>query len=293
MLLKTSTFLPLLLCAAAVQAQPQLPGVDPIKAAVSHAGGMGLDDTSGKLDIWTFEASSVLSPPVSPLDSLTILPVLKYQSTLLNWNNTPGGFPIEDEDLHLLRLSTYILYNQQGSPWLFGGWVAADLATDFQHVDSDDFTFDVIAGAAYRFSDRLTVGLGVAALNLNADEEFWIGPAFDWQVNDYVRLGILGPNFIGTYKPDENWEFSLRGDASGEEWNIRDSAGKSTTLDLDTYRVGIYADRRLSGDLWFRVGTGFTVANEIEIKSPNGSRHYKDDLDEGWFGEIALRLKIW
>ena len=31
----------------------------------------------------------------------------------------------------------------------------------------------------------------------------------------------------------------------------------------------------------------------LVIKSPHGDRFYKDDLDEGWFGEIALRLDVW
>jgi hypothetical protein len=57
--------------------------------------------------------------------------------------------------------------------------------------------------------------------------------------------------------------------------------------------VGLFADRRLGGDLWLRVGGGVTLMNEIEIKSPQGSRAYKDDMDDGWFGEIALRLNVW
>ena len=86
---------------------------------------------------------------------------------------------------------------------------------------------------------------------------------------------------------------NVRGDASGDEWNIRDRDGDSTTLDLDSYRIGLYADRRLKGDLWLRLGGGMTVANEIEVQSPHGDRGYHDDLDEGYFGEIALRLKVW
>ncbi|RYD34326.1 MAG: hypothetical protein EOP87_09440 [Verrucomicrobiaceae bacterium] len=254
---------------------------------------MELDDTAGELETYTLDARSVLSGPISPMNNLTLLPMIQYKATRLNWKDTPAGFPIEDEDVHSIALSTYALYNQQGSPWVFAGWARAELATDFQHINGDDMTFDVIAGAAYKFSDRLTFGLGVAAINLNNDEDFMIGPVLDWKVSDTFRVGILGPDATASYTPDENWEFSLRGYAAGDEWNIRDAAGQSTTLDLDSYRVGLFADRRLGGDLWLRVGGGVTLMNEIEIKSPSGNRAYKDDMDDGWFGEIALRLNVW
>jgi len=273
--------------------EPVFPGLDFVKASFSYAGGMDLDDTAGELETFTLDARSVLSGPINPINDLTLLPMIQYKATRLNWKDTPAGFPIEDEDVHSIALSSYVLYSQQGSPWLFGGWVRAELATDFQHINGDDVTFDIIAGAAYKFSDRLTFGLGVAAINLNNDEDYLIGPVLDWKISDQFRVGVLGPDVTASYTPSEDWEFSLRGYTAGDEWNIRDAAGQSTTLDLDSYRVGLFADRRLSGDLWLRVGAGVTVMNEIEIKSPSGNRAYKDDLDEGWFGEIALRLNVW
>ncbi len=274
-------------------AGPLFPGLDFVKASFSYAGGMDLDDTPGELETFTLDTRSVLSGPIQATNNLTLLPMIQYKATRLNWKDTPAGFPIEDEDVHSISLSSYVLYSQQGSPWLFGGWVRAELATDFQHLNGDDVTFDLIAGAAYRFSDNLTFGLGIAAINLNNDEDYLIGPVLDWKISDTFRIGVLGPDVTASYTPDENWEFSLRGYTAGDEWNIRDAAGDSTTLDLDSYRVGLFADRRLSGDLWLRAGAGVTVMNEIEIKSPHGTRAYKDDMDSGWFGEIALRLNVW
>ncbi|MBX3743205.1 MAG: hypothetical protein KF712_19625 [Akkermansiaceae bacterium] len=273
--------------------EPVFPGLDFVKASFSYAGGMDLDDTAGELETFTLDARSVLSGPIEVTNDLTLLPMIQYKATRLNWKDTPAGFPIEDEDVHSIALSSYVLYNQEGSPWIFAGWARAELATDFQHLNGDDVTFDLIAGAAYKFSDRLTFGLGIAAINLNNDEDYMIGPVLDWKISDTFRIGVLGPDVTASYTPDENWEFSLRGYTAGDEWNIRDAAGNSTTLDLDSYRVGLFADRRLGGDLWLRVGGGVTVMNEIEIKSPSGSRAYKDDMDSGWFGEIALRLNVW
>jgi hypothetical protein len=66
-----------------------------------------------------------------------------------------------------------------------------------------------------------------------------------------------------------------------------------TTIDLDSYKIGLYADRRLTGDLWLRVGGGVTVSNSLEFETTDGDRLGKEDLDEGWFGEVSLRLAVW
>ncbi len=282
---KTALLLSSAACLAAASAQPILPGYDFTKLSVSYAGGMDFDSSGLDVEIFQAEARSAISKPIHPTDEITILPVLQYK-----W--TEFDFDGDSEDFQSVSLSSFFVYSAQGSPWIFGGWARAELASDFNQSTGDAVTYDVIAGAAYKFSDSLTVGLGVAAINLNNDDEYFVGPALDWKPNECFRFGILGPNVVASYTPDENWEFSLRGDASGDEWTINEG-GEHATLDLDSYRVGLFADRRLTGDLWLRVGAGMTVANSLELETTGGDRIEKEDIDEGWFGEIALRLKVW
>lgn len=289
MLPKTALLLTSAACLAAASAQPVVPGYDFIKGSASYAGGMDFDNSDNKAQLWQFEARAPLSQPINITENFLLLPHIQYKATLLDLD-TFGS-----DDLHSIALSTFLLYNSKDSPWIFGGWLRAELASDFERSTGDAITFDVIGGAAYKFSDNLTVGLGAAAINLNNDEEFFIGPVIDWKISECFRVGIFGPNAIASYKPDENWEFSLRGDASGDEWIVNNGAPTTSNavLDLDSYRIGLYADRRLTGDLWLRVGGGVTVANSIEFKTTGGDRLFKDDLGEGWFGEVALRLAIW
>ena len=290
---KSAILLTSFACMGAAVAQPVIPGFDFTKAYATFSGGMDIDNRSGDLDVYTLGARSALSQPISPSNSFTILPMAEYKVTRLNFSGTDAAFPIEDEDVHAISLSSFFLYSETSSPWIFGGWARAELATDFQHLNGDDVTFDVIAGVAYKFSDSLTVGLGGAVVNLNGDEEFYFGPAIDWKPSECFRAGLYGPNAVAIWTPSENWEFSLRGDTAGDEWNIRDADGNSTTLNFDSYRVGLFADRRLTGDLWLRVGGGVTIANEISYQKTNGKNLSTDDLDSGYFGEIALRLKVW
>jgi hypothetical protein len=275
---------------AAASAQPILPGYDFIKGSVSYAGGMEFDDSELEMELWQFNARTILSKPINPTENFVILPVIDYKATIMDIEGA-------DEDLHSISLSTFMVYSQKDSPWMFGGWLRAEYASDFEHGTSDAVTFDVIAGAAYKFSDSLTIGLGAAVVNLNNDEEFYVGPAIDWKISPCFRVSLFGPNAVASWTPDENWVFSLAGEASGDEWTIEDefatTGNNNAVLDLDSYRVGLFANRRLTGDLWLRVGGGITVANSLEVKSVDGDRFAKDDLDEGFFGEIALRLEIW
>jgi hypothetical protein len=180
----------------------------------------------------------------------------------------------------------------EGSPWFYGAWMRAELASDFQHINDDDFTFDVAAGVGYRFNDSLTVAAGVAAINLNGDS--WVVPGinFDWVVSDTLRVGLYGPMALVAYTPSEDWNFSLRGNPGGGAWNITDDAGDSKTIDLSTYQVGLYASRRIAGKVWAHVGAGMTVFNNLEYADPDGgNRQLDEDMEAGWFGQIGLSLR--
>lgn len=283
----------LLACILSVTAQPAVPGFDAARVTFGHDGEMDFDDGPGSLSISRFELRSVLSKPISPAEGLTILPFFGYEATALDFDDTTAGFPIGDEDLHSLSLSAFAVSMREGSPWVYGGWAQAELATDFQDVGEDDFTFDLGGGVGYRFNEKFTLGLGAVVLNLNGDSRVYPGISFDWMVNDQVRVGLYGPTLIAAYSLDENWLFSLRGEPGGGVWNIRDDDGQSHSIDLSSYRLGAYASRRLSENLWLTAGAGATVGNDIRLTEPNGDRLSKQEMDAGLFGQIALRMKAW
>lgn len=288
-----AAFLACLVSTSAETTEPTMPGFDPARASFSYSGDTDFDDSSGSLDISRFDIRAILSKPIRPIDGLILLPLFNYEATSLGINGTPAGFPIGDEDLHSVSLSTFAFYTQEGSPWFFGGWGRVELATDFQDIGGDDFTFDLAGGAGYRFSDKFMLGFGGAVVNLNGDETFYPGIVFDWVVNEQVRIGLYGPIFIAAYTPDENWEFSFRGDPGGGDWNIEDTGGKSRTIDLSSYRLGLFANRRLTSKLWLTAGVGATVGNEIRLTRPDGDKLFDEDLEGGLFGEIGLRVTAW
>jgi len=274
-------------------AQSMAPGLDASSATFNYAGEMDFDGSAGSLSVSSFDIRTLLCKPLSPMTGLTILPSFEYKATGLDFNGVSPGYPIGDEDLHSLSLSAVALSMRDGCPWIYGAWARAELASDFQDISGDDFTFDLAAGAGYRFNEKFTLTFGGAVMNLNGDTQFYPGIGFDWVVNDQVRVGLYGPTFIASYTPDENWMFSVRGDASGGIWNISDTGGASRSIDLSSYDLGVFVNRRLTGELWLSAGAGATLGNEIRLTEPNGDKLFKQDLNSGLFAQVSLRLKSW
>lgn len=274
-------------------AQLIVPGFDASRVLFSQTGEMDMGGDNGSLEVTRFEVRSFLSRPVSFADGWLILPLAEYKLTGLSFDDTPAAFPIHDEDLHSLSLSSYFMSMREGSPWIFGGWARAELASDFQQIDGDDFTFDLAAGAGYRFNKCFTLMAGVAVINLNGDASFYPGINFDWIISDQLRAGLYGPTFTVEYAPTDEWLFTFRGDPGGGVWNVSDDNGQSRSIDLTSYGLGLYASRRLTGQLWLSVGGGVTVGNSLDYTKPHGGTILGRDPDEGLFGLVSLRLKAW
>lgn len=254
---------------------------------------MDFDDGDGSLSVSRFELRSLLSKPIRPIENLAILPVIEYAGTGLDFDGISPAFPIHDEDLHSVSLSAIAVYSQPSSPWLYGAYGRAQISSDFQDISSDDFTYDLAGGVGYRLNNHFTLMAGAAVINLNGDTSIYPGIAFNWTVNDQFRLGLYGPLFIATYTPDPAWEFSLRAENGGDVFNITDDAGKSRSIDLTSYRIGLFAERLITGNLWVRAGGGATFGNEIRLTEPDGDRLFKQEMESGLFAQIGLALRVW
>lgn len=283
----------LLGCLSSVSAEPLLSEFEAGRTVFSHSGGMDLEDSPGSLSLSRFDLRSVLSKPITPFEGVRLIPMFEYRSADLDFDGIESAYPIQDEELHSLALSAVAFSNREGSRWIQGAWARAKMNSDFQDIGEDDFTFDVAGGAGYIFNDAFVMGMGVALINLNGDARIFPGPFFNWSVSETVRVGLYGPVFVASYTPSNDWSFSLRSDAGGDTWNVTDDEGASRSIDLSSYRVGLYANHHLTGELWLRVGAGFTIGNEIELTRPNGSRIFSEDMDSGLFGQVSLRLMSW
>lgn len=271
--------------------QTNVPGIDAARIAFSATSNMDLGFGNGELDVTTLGLRSFLCRPIMPAEGIYLVPEAEYSITSLNFSGTTG--PFQDEDLHQLGLGAFLLSIRPDCPWIWGAWGRAKLATDFQHVDGDDFSFDLAGGVGYRVNPDFTIGVGGAVTNLNGESEFYPGINFDWIVNEQVRVGIYGPTAVAAYAYDDDWLFSARFDIAGGVWNITDNAGQSRTIDLSDHRLGLYASRRLTHNLWLTAGAGITLGNELDYATASGTDLFNTDPDSAFFGVISLRVKAW
>lgn len=270
-----------------------LPQFDVLRATFTQTGDMDIDGNPGDLSLTKYEASAFLSEPVALTSDLTMIPIFSYGVTQLDFSDT-GAFPIQDEDLHSASLSAIFVQDFRNTPWFGIGWTRAEMATDYQNIAGEDFTFDVALGVGYRVSDTFTIGAGFVVTNLNGEEEIFPGINFNWKPSDKFSVGLFGPNLFARYDVNDCWYLSLDGTPGGGNWNINDAAGQSRTIQLDSYWLGVNTHHRIAGQLWLSAGVGYTFANEIEIRGNYGNGpSFSREMDGAALAQISLSLREW
>lgn len=269
-----------------------VPAFDAMVAGYEVQDTFDFDSSTAELDASRFSLVSFLSKPLPIGGNWRFLPALDYGVTMLDFGNTPAGFPVGDEDLHKLGLHAVFYHHSPGSRWIYGGWGRANFASDCQDIGSDDFYYDVAVGAGYRITDRFLLGLGVAGLELGGDESILAGPGFYWKPSDTVDVSLIGILFNATWRPTEDWATALRFRPFGNSWNI-DNAGVSQQIDLTSYTLRLHLERRLYRDLWVSVGAGYAFADDFEVRNRSGRTIFSDDLDGGFSAAVGLRIRTW
>ncbi len=268
------------------------PQFDFLRGGATRTGEMDLDSGPGELTVSRYDLRAILSRPIPLWEGLTLVPMFNYEVTTLEFSGATG-FPIHDEGLHSASLSAFFIQNFADSPWFAVAWSRAEMATDYQGISSDSFTFDTALGLFYKFNSCFTFGLGVTATNFNGDTELFPGINFDWAPTENFRMGIYGPNAVATYRINNNWNVSLEGQPGGGNWNISDDFGQSRTIQLDSYWVGLDTHHRISGELWISAGLGYTFGNEIEIRDNRGGNSAGSEMGGAPLARVTLRLREW
>jgi hypothetical protein len=269
-----------------------VPAFDALVASGDFQTDLEFDDSSAELDVSRYLVAGFLHKPVGIGGDWKFLSALDAGVTTLDFSDTPKGFAVGDEDLYRTALHGMIYGKPADGRWLYAGWARANLATDFEEVDGDDFYFDVAAGAGYLVTDELMVGLGAAGLRLGNDGMFVGGPFFYWKPTREIDVSLMGALFNAIWRPCDDWALALRVRPSGGSWNI-DDAGLSRQVDLRSFSARLHLERRIWDELWLSVGVGYSFANQLELRTTGGGELFKDDLGGGLSTSVALRLRRW
>lgn len=265
--------------------------IELFRAAYSVTDAMDFDSGPGDLTLERATLQGFVGKPLTAFRDITLVPFAALEYTKFDLDGAPIG--IHDEDLHSLSLGLLLKKDFAGTPWSVFGFGRGELATDFQDITGDDFTFDAGLIANYKFSETFSAGLGAVVINLNGEEEIYPGIALNWKPNDCYQISVTGVVAQAVYSPSEDWNVSLRARPAGGDWNIDNDNGESVDIDLSSFRSGLFVSRRITGGLWLEVGGGLTFSNELELRDEAGRTFFSDDLDEGVFGQVALSLRSW
>ncbi len=266
-------------------------------ADVKYVGSFGMDfeNSAGELETHAFQASAILSKPVDLFDGWTLIPQFSYEAMLLGTDGPLPSLLVGDEDLHEIELALYFLRMKDTTPWIYGGWLNTELATDFQGISGDDVFIDVVGAVAYQFNERFIAGIGVGALDVTGDTEIYPGPGVFWQPTSETFVALYGPIFRATHDLNPKWTVGLEVRPNGGLWNI-DTALGSMNLDYTNYRAGLTSSHNLAGDLWLSYGGGMTFGGSLNVTTTDGSKIFQnqlDDLESGFYGFVSLDLKSW
>lgn len=156
---------------------------------------------------------------------------IDYGEDRYRFNGTAGSFS-PWQDIRSLQFGLPLRYLVNNKWVLFGLPVLRYAAEDGDSL-SDGREYGVIAGASYRFSDRLSIGPGLGGFRGIGDEDDLFPVLFiNWRMTDTLSLetgrglaATRGPGLTLKWKPLQQWEFGLAARYEKYRFRLADSAG--------------------------------------------------------------------
>jgi hypothetical protein len=166
---------------------------------------------------------------------------------------------------------------------------------------SDGDTLGLLAGASYRFSDRLTIGPGVGVFGeLEDDTSLFPILIVDWKITDRLSLetgrgfaASRGPGLQLRWRQSQAWQFAFGGRYEKQRFRLDDDGvapggiGEDSAIPL--FALAQYQPSpNLSLSLIGGVGTG----GELRLEDADGKGLAESDFDPAAFFGATLRVRL-
>lgn len=176
---------------------------------------------------------------------------------------------VDDSDLYQLSIPmTYISASDQ---WTHIIRIAPGIHSDFEEIDSEDFTATALYQATYTSSNTLkwVAGIGIG-------HEFGESSVFPligaiYQPGEKLLFNLVLPKLEMIYAIKENWSLHASLGPTGRSWNV---VNETNEKDVDI----------VASEIRFSVGTSFAINNTLSIRGAVGSamnRNLEFTLDDG------------
>jgi len=207
-----------------------------------------------------------------------------------------GGDPWDR--IREFRVNLPIRYRADNN-WSFVGIPSLRYSGEKGADTSDSQKWGVLAAAAYRFSDRLTIGPGFGVFSEIEDgTDFFPIVLIDWKITDTLSLksgrGLAasrGPGLSLSWTPMQDWRFSVEGRYEKSRFRLDDTGSVPNGVGQDrSIPVALAATYMPDPNLELTLLVGGEFAGELRLEDANGNALAESDYDTAPFAGALVKI---
>lgn len=159
----------------------------------------------------------------------------------------------------------------------------------------------ILAGAAYRVSDTLTIGPGIGIFTeIEDDTSFFPLLIVDWKITDTLSLetgrgfaASRGPGLQLRWRLPSNWEFALGGRYEKTRFRLDDSGPAPDGVGEDkSFPLFLLAEYAFGKDTRLGLIAGAEVGSNMRLEDASGDRLLDSDLSTAPFFGATFQTRF-
>jgi len=226
---------------------------------------------------------------------------LGYGENRYGFSGSSGFGGVDPWDrIREFRVSIPIRYRADNN-WSFIGIPSLRYSGERGAETSDSRKWGLLAAAAYRFSDRLTIGPGFGVFSEIEDStDFFPILLVDWKISDTLSLktgrGLAasrGPGLSLSWTPVQKWRFGLEGRYEKNRFRLDEEGIAPDGVGQDrSIPVALSATYVPGPDLEFTLLAGAEFAGELRLEDAGGNSLAESDYETAPFAGALVKLRF-
>lgn len=204
------------------------------------------------------------------------------------------------EDIHSISLG---LPMRKGFGEDWSGFLIPSLRSSGESGASfdDTITGGVLAGFAYRFGDRLTIGPGIGIVS-QLEDSATVFPVIiiNWKITDTLSLetgrglgASLGPGLTLNYQANRLWNFAIGGRYEKLRFRLDEDGVVPGGIGEDkSFPLFASCSYSFNPKTQFSLIGGVELGGELKLEDSDGDRIKKESSDPGGFLGLTFRVRL-
>jgi outer membrane receptor protein involved in Fe transport len=199
-----------------------------------------------------------------------------------------------------LRFSAPVQYRLNES-WTLYGIPSLRFNAETGASLSDGKNGGVLAGASYRFSDRLTIGPGLGVFSeIEDDTSVFPVLIIDWMITDTLSLetgrgfaASRGPGLQLRWTQSPQWQFTVGGRYEKVRFRLDDDGIAADGVGEDTaIPLFVTAEYAVSPNARITAFGGVEVDGNVRLEDANGTRIIDSDISDAPFLGVSMQASF-